>query len=95
LQSEVDAARRGGNYFDKNYGRGVDGYIVISDKYFDLNSFISGSVSKYYNGRRFRNEGNKYYSQGRFPAKSRFHWSDVPINLLFNGGLGTLGYLFR
>lgn len=36
---EVDASRRGADYFDKYYGKGAKGYVKGSPDYFDRESF--------------------------------------------------------
>ena len=48
---EVDASRRGAEYFDKHYGSGSDGYFYKSEEHFDVASFESGEHSPYKNPR--------------------------------------------
>lgn len=49
---EVDASRKGAEYFDKKYGRGNDNYSEEhKEDYFDINSFQYGGISPYVNPR--------------------------------------------
>ena len=57
---EVDASRRGAKYFDKKYGSGAKGYIAGSPDYFNINRFINGGYTSYYNSRA------KSYKQDTF-----------------------------
>ena len=57
---EVDASRRGAEYFDKHYGSGADGYFYKSEKHFDVASFESGVFSPYINPRT----GTAYNKKG-------------------------------
>lgn len=36
---EIDASRRGADYFDKHYGSGAEGYVKGSADYFDRASY--------------------------------------------------------
>lgn len=48
---EVDASRRGAEYFDKRYGTGANGYVYKDPNYFDVASFSSNYYSPYNNPR--------------------------------------------
>lgn len=86
---EAHASRLAANYFDREFGRGAPGYFVGSINHFDRNSFVNDRVaSPYLNSRNGRN------NFGGNPLNSRFHWSDIPINLIFNKGLGFFGFFF-
>ncbi|MEM6737695.1 MAG: hypothetical protein AAF620_16655, partial [Bacteroidota bacterium] len=82
------------NYFDENFGTGADGYFVNSPNHFDRNSFVTGRPSAYFNPRLSQRFGRNIRNQGAHPLQSRFHWTDIPINGLYNGGLGLLGFWF-
>lgn len=85
---ETHANRLTANYFDREFGAGADGYFPGSINHFDRNSFENAGVwSPYTNPRNGGRHG------GGNPTVSRFHWTDIPINLIFNGGIGLLGYL--
>ncbi|MFC3974841.1 hypothetical protein ACFOUP_00490 [Belliella kenyensis] len=88
--NEANASKLAANYFDGKFGTGASGYFSGSENHFDRNSFVNDRTSSPY--RNPRNEG--FNTRGN-PIKSRFHWSDVPINMLFNGGLGLFGFLFN
>ena len=60
---EVDASRRGAEYFDKRYGSGAPGYVPKDPNYFDISSFMNGGNSPYINPRT----GTSYYMKG-FPV---------------------------
>ncbi|WP_421947689.1 RHS repeat domain-containing protein [Phaeodactylibacter xiamenensis] len=89
---EAQASRLAANYFDQEFGSGLDTYFPNSPNHFDRNSFINrGLRSPYPNPR-----GNNVFGRGNpggNPINSRFHWTDIPISLIFNGGLGLFGYL--
>ena len=86
---EADASRRAANYFDREFGQGVDGFVASDPRFFDRASFIQeGRISPY------RNPRNRGFNFGGHPIQSQFHWSDIPINILWNGGIGLLGYAF-
>lgn len=59
---EVDASRRGAEYFDKRYGSGADGYVRKNENYFDLESFIKGKGSPYINPRTGSTDHKKIFS---------------------------------
>ncbi len=48
---EVHASRLGAKHFDRHYGRGATGYEKDNPKYFDMESFSEGTLSKYLNPR--------------------------------------------
>ena len=77
---EVDASRRGGEYFDKKYGRGKDGYVKGSVDYFDINSFSTDKLSPYINPRT----GNRNYV--RYPINSPKYtfWDYYYPSIIFN-----------
>ena len=91
---EAQASRLPANYFDENFGSGAPGYFVGSTNHFDRNSFVNGSPSPYFNGRWQRTLEIDRRNRNPFPVEAQFHWTDVPISLSFNGGLGFLGFLF-
>jgi RHS repeat-associated protein len=82
---EADASLFAGRYFDRNYGRGLNGYSKGSDKYFDRESFHSGGRTPY------RNPRTNSFDQESSTTNKDFHWSDLVINL-FNGFIGLLGF---
>ena len=84
---ETNASKRAANYFDKHYGSGRSDYFEGSPDHFDRSSFENeGQESTYINPRnRGRNrDGN--------PTVCKFHWTDIPINVGFNLGIGLFGY---
>ncbi len=87
---EAGANRLAADYFDREFGTGAPGYFEGSLNHFDRNSFVNqGELSPYFNQRtRGRNFGGN-------PLGSRFHWSDIPINIIYNGGIGLFGFLFN
>ena len=85
---EVDASRRGAEYFDKHYGSGAEGYIKGSADYFDRASFdgLNSRKSPYINPRI-----NSHYQDHVFPTSgSQFNIFDL-TGTIFGG---TLGYLY-
>jgi len=91
---EAGASRLGADYFDNSFGRGAPGYFFGSPNHFDRTLFELGDRAyqtrfgglPYTNPRR--GDGRNFIH----PFNSRFHWSDIPINLLYNGGLGLFGF---
>lgn len=57
---EIDASRKGAEYFDKKYGRGAKGYNAKDANFFDIESFVYGRKSKYVNPRTRKNNDSKY-----------------------------------
>lgn len=87
---EAQASRLAVNYFDEHFGQGAAGYTPESPDHFDRDSFINdGVLSPYQNPR------NERFNRGGNPINSIFHWSDIFVNLPFNGGLGLLGFAFN
>jgi len=65
-------------------------YFNDNVDHFDKNSFINYNVySSYINP---RNQGQN--NSGN-PIRGKLHSSDVPISLLYSGGLGLFGFLFK
>ncbi len=64
---EVDASRRGAEYFDKRYGTGASGYKTGDPNYFDVYSFIN-NYSPYINPRTGSTDHKK-----QFPISSPRH----------------------
>ncbi|MEM9079056.1 MAG: hypothetical protein AAGC43_18600, partial [Bacteroidota bacterium] len=81
------------NYFDENFGTGADGYFARSPNHFDRETFVNG-ISAAGLGSPYRNPRTGRTFQGTHPLQSRFNWTDIPINGLYNGGLGLLGFWF-
>ena len=92
---ESSASKLGANYFDREFGTGADGYFVGSRNHFDRNSFVIGTPSPYFNPRSSVRFGFNVRNREAHPLQSRFHWTDIPFNLMYNGGLGLFGYLFN
>jgi RHS repeat-associated protein len=85
---EAQASRLSADYFDEQFGSGQPGFVAGDPNFFDINSFVSGIGSPYQNPRNFG------FNRATNPIQSQFHWSDIPINLVFNGGIGMLGFWF-
>jgi RHS repeat-associated protein len=88
---EVQASRLAADYFQEEFG-GVDasGNPISGDpNLFDRNAFINDGVRS-----RYVNPRNGGRNLGGHPQQSQFHWTDIPINGLYNGGLGLFGYWF-
>lgn len=83
---EAQASRLAADYFDREFGSGVQGYFTNSPSHFDRGDFINGTQTPYTNPRNGRT------FQGINPINAQFHWSDIPINILYNGGLGLFGF---
>lgn len=76
---EIDASKRGARHFDKYYGRGREGYTPNDPNYFDLQSFVTGNSSPYFNPRT-----NKDTDNAPNPiSNQRNNWTDVAIPLSF------------
>jgi hypothetical protein len=72
---EADASRRGANYFDREFGTGVNGYVPGREAFFDRNSFVNGGRSLYIN----RRTGSPNF--GDNPTRYRFRWYDPLIQV--------------
>lgn len=91
---EANASKLGANYFDSEFGKGAKGYHTGSPDHFDKTSFVTGSPSPYFNPRMSQKYGYNVRNEIAHPIEAKFHWTDIPINLLWNGGLGLLGFVF-
>jgi len=89
---EASASRLGADYFDNSFGTGRNDYVPNSPNHFDRNSFINRGVRSPYANPRGGNNAAGMGNFGGNPINSQFHWSDIPINTLYNGGLGLFGF---
>ena len=71
---EADASYKGAEYFDKYYGSGKDDYKPDSPDFFDRESFVNGTESKYINSRKGNNNGTV-----KHPISGDYHWTDIMI----------------
>lgn len=55
---EVDASYLGARHFNRKYGGGAEGYIKGDENFFNQESFINGSSSKYLNPRTGKTNEN-------------------------------------
>lgn len=64
---EIDASKKGADYFDKHYGSGAEGYVKGSPNYFDRDSYeniyYKYPLSPYINPRT-----NSYYQDHNYPT---------------------------
>lgn len=86
------ASRLAADYFDEEFGSGAPGFVAGSPNFFDRNSFVTGAPSPYFNGRWQRSLGIDRRNRNAHPTEAQFHWSDILINGIYNGGLGLFGY---
>ena len=91
---EAHASRLAADYFDEEFGSGAPGFVAGSPNFFDRNSFVTGAPSPYFNGRWQRSLGRNIRNANANPIQSQFHWTDIPISMLYNGGWGLLGFGF-
>jgi hypothetical protein len=77
--------QEGANYFDREFGTGVNGYVPGRAAFFDRNSFVNGVRSPYIN----RRTGSPNF--GDNPTRYRFRWYDPLIQV---AGLLPLFVLF-
>ena len=86
---EVQASKMGGNYFDKKYGSGKNGYSKLSPDYFDKQSYEKGGIAPYLNTRT--GTRSQFYNP---ISGAQFSGWDVVIPILSLGSIFGLFLIF-
>lgn len=75
-------------WYESDASKRASRYFSALYSDFDVESFSNGTPSHYINPRT--NSRNRE----QMINSNSLHWTDFPINILFNGGLGLLGFIF-
>ena len=85
---EAGASRRAANWFDERFGSGANGYVNGSNRFFDRESFVSGSGSPYQSP---RNRGNNFVAH---PVSGVFRFTDLLYPIAVPILVGTILRIF-